>query len=437
MGEPDWVRGDRSRLMIPAHAEALIKAGPGFLTAAFHAFGSLAPHNRVARIVAAEPFSGGNSGHKLRLTVAYAQPSPELETDLFVKFSRDFADSFRDRRKYELEAEVRLAILARHPAFPVRVPHPWFADFEQASGTGLLITEQIRFGEGAIEPLHPKCMDHLLGDPLAYYRATVGALARLVAAHQSGALSPEADALFPFDASAARADLPLEFDAAELAARIDAYARFAADCPRLLPANIRSPRFVARFKRDALRLFEHQDAVRRFLYDDPDLVALAHWNTNIDNAWFYRDAAGALQCGLIDWGMVRQMNVMLALWGGLSVSQPEMLHAHLAELMEHYASEIAAHGGARLDAGRMAEHFDLSVALVGLSMMTDIARLIASRQPDAARAQGPRDPLIAGDTVVQGFLACFTNFLDLWQRRDFGNTLARVLANESRGCGSG
>jgi hypothetical protein len=307
------------------------------------------------------------------------------------------------------------------------VPHPWFADFEQASGTGLVITERIRFGEGAIEPLHPKCMDHLLGDPLAYYRSTVGALARLVAAHQSGALSPDADALFPFDASAVRADLPLAFDAAELAARIDAYARFAADCPRLLPANIRSPEFIALFKHDALRLLEHQDAVRQFLYADPDFVALAHWNTNIDNAWFYRDDAGALHCGLIDWGMVRQMNVMLALWGGLSVAQPGMLHGHLIELMELYAETIAAHGGARLDAERMAVHFDLAVALVGLSMLTDLAGLVTSRRPDASRADGPHDPMIAGDTVVQGFLACFTNWLDLWQRRDFGASIARVV----------
>jgi hypothetical protein len=292
----------------------------------------------------------------------------------------------------------------------------------------LVVTERVRFGEGAIEPLHPKGMDHLLADPLAYYRTIISALARLVAAHQSGVLSPEADRLFPFDRAAAEADLPFAFEPGELTARIDGYARFAADCPSLLPENIRTPGFIARFKRDALRLVEQQEAVRRFLYADPDLVALAHWNTNIDNAWFFRDAAGALQCGLLDWGMVRQMNVMLALWGGLSLAEPAMLRAHLPALMRHYADEIARHGGAQLDRERMGLHFDLAVALVGLSMQTDIARLIPSRLPEVSRAAGPRDPMILGDAAVHGFLGCFTNWLDLWQRRDFGASLARVTS---------
>jgi hypothetical protein len=421
----DTVPGDRTGLTIPAHAEALLAMGPEFLTRAFHTFGSLAADNAVKRIVAAEPFAGGNSGHKLLLTLAYEQPGPV--TDLFVKFSRDFADSHRDRRRYELEAEVRLALLARDPRFPVRVPRPWFGDFNHASGTGLIVTERIRFGEGGIEPLHPKGRDYLLNEPLDYYRTMISALARLVAAHQSGALSPEAEALFPFDRAGAEADLPFAYDASELAARIDGYARFAGECPSLLPEDIRTPEFIARFRHDALRLVEHQDKVRRFLYGDPAFVALAHWNTNIDNAWFFRDAAGDLHCGLLDWGMVRQMNVMLALWGGLSLAQPEMLEVHLPALMRHYGDEIAAHGGARLDSERMGLHFDLAVALVGLSMQTDIARLIPSRLPEVARAAGPRDPMILGDAVVHGFLGCFTNRLYLWQRRDFGASLARVI----------
>ena len=134
------------------------------------------------------------------LSVEYAQSEPGLHTDLFVKFSRDFSDAFRDRRRHELEAEVRLAALSRLPAFPINVPAAYFADFNHESGTGLLITQRIAFGSGGIEPLRPKCMDHELDDPLAYYRATVTALARLAAAHKSGRLSPQVEALFPFDA---------------------------------------------------------------------------------------------------------------------------------------------------------------------------------------------------------------------------------------------
>ena len=30
------------------------------------------------------------------------------------------------------------------------------------------------------------------------------------------------------------------------------------------------------------------------------MIALCHWNANIDNAWFWREPDGALRCGLID-----------------------------------------------------------------------------------------------------------------------------------------
>jgi hypothetical protein len=427
----DFVTGERTGLAIPAHADALLAAGPEFLTRAFHEFGSLPADNRVTRIFDAEPFSGGNSGHKLRFSVEYANPDPALDIKLFVKFSRDFADPFRDRRRHELEAEVRLALLSRHPAFPITVPHAWFADFDPATGTGLIVHQAIAFGEGGIEPMHVKCMDHELADPLPYYRATVTALARLVAAHKTGELSPLADELFPFDLPTALADLPIVLTEDELRGHVFAYADLARRAPQLFPANIREPAFIARLERDAIRLLRHQDEVRAFLYGDPDFYALAHWNTNIDNAWFFRDRAGRLECGLLDWGMVRQMNVMLALWGGLSVAQTTMLDDNLEEFQELFAREIEANGGPHLDRMLLKLHFDLALGIVGLSMMIGFASLVSARLPDAAQTTGLHDPRILADTVVHGFLTVSINFLDLWDRHDFGAALDHILDRRS------
>jgi hypothetical protein len=72
----DFVCGDATGLAIPAHAEALGTAGEAFLTEAFRSFGSLSPDNRIVRITRFEPFHGGNSGHKLLLSVEYAHAEP-------------------------------------------------------------------------------------------------------------------------------------------------------------------------------------------------------------------------------------------------------------------------------------------------------------------------------------------------------------------------
>jgi hypothetical protein len=423
----DFVRGDATGLAMPAHAGALRAAGEAFLTEAFRSFGSLSPDNGIVRITRFEPFPGGNSGHKLLLSVAYARAEPGLHTDLFVKFSRDFTDAFRDRRRHELEAEVRLAALSRLPGFPVSVPAACFADFHRESGTGMLITQRIAFGSGGIEPLRAKCMDHELAEPLAYYRATVTALARLAAAHKAGLLSPQVDALFPFDPEAAAADLPIPWDEQRLRERVVRYAAFAARCPQLLPSHLAAPEFIARLEREAVRLLHHEGTIKRFLYARRDFVALCHWNTNIDNAWFWRDSAGVLQCGLLDWGLVRQMNVATALWGGLCGASLEIWDRHLEELLALFTDELLAHGGPRLDAAELRLHLDLSVAMLGLALMMEVPSLVLSRLPEAAGAFGPLDPVLHKNEVARGFLHVFTAFLNLWQTHDFGASLDQLL----------
>lgn len=423
----NFVRGDFTGLMIPAHAESLREVGAEFLTNAFRHFGSLAPDNRVARITHFEPFAGGNSGHKLILSVEYAREEAGLHSDLFVKFSRDYADVFRDRRRHELESEVHLATLSRRPEFPVHVPAAYFADFNRHSGTGILVTQRIAFGSGGTEPLQPKCMDHMLADPLAHYSAIVTALAQLAAAHKSGALSPMVEELFPFDPEMPVATIAIPWNEQQLRDRVARYAEFASRIPRLLPQRLAAPQFIAKFEKEAVHFLRHEAIIHRFLHGNSNFVALCHWNTNIDNAWFWRDATGTLRCGLLDWGLVRQMNVAAALWGGLSAAGHEIWGRHLNELLAHFAAELSAHGGPKLDIDELKLHLDLSVALLGLALMMDVPALVLSRLPECVDAAGPLDPVLRKSEVARCFLHVFTNFLSLWQTYDFGTSLDRML----------
>ncbi|HTV96062.1 MAG TPA: hypothetical protein VME42_08655 [Steroidobacteraceae bacterium] len=426
-GSLNFVRGDTFGLAIPAHGEALRSAGAAFLTDAFRRFGSLSRDNRVVAIRRCEPFRGGNSGHKLLLSLQYAHPQDGLHSELFVKFSRDFSDAFRDRRRHELDAEVRLAALSRLPSFPISVPTAYFADFQRESGTGLLITQRIAFGSGGIEPTRPKCMDHEIADALPYYRTIVSTLARLAGAHKAGRLSAQADAYFPFDAEAACAADPIACDERGMRERVARYASFAARCPQLLPHPVATPRFIARLERDAVRFLQHESTVKQFLHADGDYIALCHYNANIDNAWFWREGSGALRCGLLDWGRVRQMNVAYALWGCLCAADLSIWN-HLEELLGLFVRELRACGGPRLQESKLRLYLDLYVATMGLATLTDAPALVLSRLPQAADARGPLDPLFGRDDVVRGFLHVFTAFLSLWQRHDFGASLDQALA---------
>lgn len=75
----------------------------------------------------------------------------------------------------------------------------------------------------------------------------------------------------------------------------------------------------------------------------------------------------------------------------------------------------------------LCRYFDLSVALLSLSLMIDMPRMVLVRKRNAAAARSRRYPVLSQNTVVDGFLQAFINFLVLWKSRDFGATLNGLI----------
>lgn len=423
MSNAQWVQGDSLGILVPACSEALREGGVEYLTKAFRASGALPADNQVARIAQFEECPGGSTGRKLFLTVEYAQPSAELPTQLFVKFSRDFDDAIRDRAKNQLDAEVRLALLSRTSGFPVAVPKCLFADYHQESGTGVLITERIAFGKGSIEPLYEKCLDTEMPEPLAHYKALLKAVAGLAGTHNAGRLAENVSTLFPFDAGAASANDRIRYTEQQLQNRLARYSEFSTQYPRLFPANIITPAFIAQLKKDIPRFLEQELAIRQFLYSKPEFIALCHWNANVDNAWFWRDGQDELHCGLIDWGRVGQMSVAHALFGALSAAEVDLWDEHLEELLAHFAAEFHRCGGPVLDVEELKTHLLLFVALMGLAWLMDAPALIQKQIPDLASIKDRFDPKFKSNETARVQLQMMTNVLNLWQKQDFGKLL--------------
>lgn len=424
----DWIKGDKLGLEIPTHKEALRTGGVTFLTQAFHSTGALAQDNRVIAITQFEECSGGSTGRKLLLTVAYEKNSPLLPTELFVKFSRDFDDEIRDRAKNQLEPEVRLALLSRTPGFPIAVPMCFFADYHGESGSGILITERIPFGTGALEPLYEKCLDYEMPEPLEHYQALVKALARLAGTHKAGRLNANVAQEFPFDAEKTAADISIRYSTEQLQNRANRFADFAVKYPQLLPTNIATPDFHKQLA-DELPLFlEHEQAIKQLLSSQEKFIALIHWNANIDNGWFWRDAQGELECGLLDWGGVSQMNVGLALWGALSGAETNIWDNHLDELLTLFAAEFHRCCGPMLNVDELKSHMLLYVAMMGISWLLDGPRRIETQVSNLIDAENRFDSRIKNNEHARVVLQMMVNFLNLWQTQSFGKVLGQALA---------
>lgn len=419
----DWIRGDALGIEFPAHAEALRSAGPAFLTTALHTSGALAADNHITQITEFADCPGGSTGCKLLLSVAYAQQSPDLHTALFVKFSRDFSDAMRDRARTQMAREVQFALLSRDPKFPIVVPRCYFADYHRETGTGILITERVPYGLSGIEPHYEKCLDYRMPDPLQHYRALVTALARLAGTFKAPRLCGIAERTFPYDTDALSVGQREPYSAQQIRNRVARYGEFAGNFPQLLPDNIRAPAFLAQLADEAPRFIACAPAAAAALTRNPDMIALCHWNANVDNAWFWRNADGALECGLMDWGNVSQMNVAMALWGALSAAETDIWNHHLEELLALFVHEFANCGGSALDTRELLRHILLYASSMGLAWLLDAPPLIQRLVPDLADVEDRFDKRISDNEAARAQLQIMTVFLNLWETQDMGALL--------------
>lgn len=327
--------GDIFGLRIPADPIALRAEAITFLDGALHAFGALDADNRVQDVTAWAECEGGSTGRKLRLSVRYRHRGTALPEDLFVKFSRDFDNPRRDRGRTQMDLETRFAILARD-GLPITVPRTLFADYHRASGTGILITERIPFGEPPVEPHWEKCLDHRMPDPVGHYEALLAA----------------------------------------------------------------------------------EDRVMAELTSQAPYVALCHWNANVDNAWFWRDAAGRLCCGLFDWGCVSEMNVAMALWGSLCSAEPQLWEVHLPHLLAHFAAEFTAAGGSALDPDALGRMLARYAVTMSVRWLLDAPAVIEAAVPDLDASCTRHDQRISDNEVARSQLLMLTNALHLWRVTD-------------------
>ena len=188
--------------------------------------------------------------------------------------------------------------------------------------------------------------------------------------------------------------------------------------------------------RDIPRLLHHEQAIRAWLFGRPNSLVFAHWNANVDNAWFWRDGdgdgdtGGQRRCGFIDWGRVGIMSAAQALWGTLSGAELEIWDHHLDELLAIYAGNFAGlPPEQRLDRGQLRLEMDMLVALLGTCWLLDAVPLILREVPDLADVQSREDPRIRDNERARTQLHLLTVFMNLLQTHDIAGGLDRVLAS--------
>jgi hypothetical protein len=193
--------------------------------------------------------------------------------------------------------------------------------------------------------------------------------------------------------------------------------------PKLFPEDLRAPRLREQFMRDISDVIAAEGRIRAVLYGNPDFIAFAHWNANIDNCWFWRDAEGVLQAGFMDWANAGTLSVAQSVSGAISSALPSVWNEHLDELLTVYIDEYAAHGGPRLRLEEMRLHILLIVAVSGLSYSMGAPIAIEREIKAIETIESYRDQRFREHENARIQLHMMTKMLDVWQKRRLGDVV--------------
>lgn len=154
-----------------------------------------------------------------------------------------------------------------------------------------------------------------------------------------------------------------------------------------------------------------------------------------DNAFFWRDEHGRVECGFIDWGRFKQDNFARALAQGyFNCDLCEFVQANDELLIRSFIEEFAAAGGPSLAFEDVWDDYLLTWCLLGLQIM-DMPKMIwTCGSPHVTPEGWPsiedyRDPRVFGmPNYSNGMVAIVRNFAYYWKRRDLPGFWARFKA---------
>ncbi|CAJ1386173.1 unnamed protein product [Effrenium voratum] len=421
----------------PFNAELLQKMGPAWLTKAFHAAGSIPKDNKVKTLKNIKEYIGGGNCAKLIFDVEYEVPAPDLHTQLFAKIPFPLAgNTLSDRMASSVmqsgselgEINAQRLLESR---LPFSVPRFYFGDVSNETSNWILITERIPFdqkdGDRKVDPAYDKMKDwELKGTMEEYYFLLTRYGAMMAGMDKAEKLAPRStmDSFFPPASLRPKEMWGMKAESTgigekEFAMKIKMGADFVGTTGKaLFPAVCSTPAFLQKYKKILAISNAYTAEMNWWCNRNPDYIAWSHGNLNVDNVFFFRDADGKLDLGVLDWGGARTDSMGWKLWWWLYCCEYDFLNANLDAMLDCFIKEYEAYGGPKLDRAELRWQFTLSALQQGVGLLGAVPQIYKMcKKTEFATITDRKDPRIAknidGKNTLRIYIGTFINICNM------------------------
>jgi len=396
-------------LEFPWNEATLEEMGPEWLTLAMHTVGSLPEDNKVTKIILEQKIkvTTGNNGGKFLFEVEYEKEDPTLHTKLFAKVpfalegvtKSDRMSSSVNKQPAELYEINTYRLL--EATLPMKTPTFYFGDISNETSNWIIITERVAFKDFdcnnfgkptkekkellpayEVEGPYDKCIDYnLRGNEKDYYACLIQVGARMAGLSKTGKLGSEelmkvsfnshpdpSDPMFwGLNPNGSTGENPKQYKA-----KLDFAISFMSDTGKVIfQKYVPKEPFQNKLRKTMMTLSAYSAEVFYWKFKDLDYVALGHMNLNVDNAYFWRDESGKLDCGVFDWGSMGAGCMGHKLWWWLYCRDYEPFKRHLSSDLKLFIDAYHASGGPLLDKKKLEQ-------MVVMTAMEQLHGLIAA-----------------------------------------------------------
>jgi len=166
----------------------------------------------------------------------------------------------------------------------------------------------------------------------------------------------------------------------------------------LYPDYVKTQAFQDKWMKTMMTWNAYANEIQYWLHSNPDYIALGHNNLNQDNAYFWRDASGKLDCGIIDWGGFGVGPLGHKMWWTFNCANFDNFGLSLNEYIDTFIAAYREHGGPQLDR----KHFERTVLITSLGNASFMAAAVPNcykmcPMEEFATITSRKDPRIAGN----------------------------------------
>lgn len=378
-------------LEFPWNEQKLEEFGPSWLTKAFHTAGSLEKTNAVTQIILEKriKIDAGNNAGKFLFEVRYKYPRKDLHTKLFAKcpFAMTKETSSDRMSSSVLKQPMDFAEINTYRLlesfFPMKTPKFYYGDISSTTSNFILITERIPYtgydGVSRDTPLKPfevegpydKCKDwQLRGSAKEYYMLLMRSHAMIAGLDKSGKLASEM--VKKTGLGYREASNPAEFSVKPNACSGDepgicesklkvAIKFFSETAKVIFPEYVTSENFKTKFMNTMMKGNAYRQEIAYEKHGrNADYAAFGHLNLNADNAYFWKNGTGELECGVIDWGGFGYGSLGHKIWWTFNCADYENFKDNLSDYLDVFIDTYQEYGGPKLDREVLFTHLILT-----------------------------------------------------------------------------